>query len=83
MNKVIQPQLTLKTVTCSNGDKFTFLAHEKVEDNINLTISKDNHQAWAKRGSNAQSSNKKVLKFQDLASQWKINSELPINQPST
>lgn len=82
MNKDIQPKLTLKKVTCSNGHQFTFLAHEKVEDHINLTISKENHQAWTKRGAATQSSNQKVLKFQKLESQWKSTSDLPINQPN-
>ena len=76
MNKKIQPKLQLKTVVCSNGYTFTFLAHEKVENNMVLTISKENHQAWTERSSTTKSSNKKVLKFQELESQWKTNSHL-------
>jgi ribosomal protein L31 len=79
MNKDIQPQLTLKKVTCSNGDQFVFLAHEKVEAHINLTISKQNHQAWTTRNTTAHSSNRKVLKFQQLEEQWKADFDLPIN----
>jgi ribosomal protein L31 len=76
MKKSIQPKLKLKTVICSNGDKFSFWGHDKVEDQINLTISKENHQAWTERSSSTKSSNKKVLKFQALESEWKKSSSL-------